>query len=208
MNKITDITPQTNHKDRCSVYINGKFAFGISDFDLLRLSLKTGQELTEAELDEILYALDETKCQDYANSLVCARMYTEKELKKKLVAKKFSEEVIKTVLSRLSEYGYIDDKAYAEAYIAEVKQKYGVYKIRQKLFEKGVPDRVIDECLAELDNKDTAVNQLKIKLRNKPVRAEDKQKMLRFLAQKGFAYDEAYDAIRIYMEEFNDIYDE
>ena len=208
MNKITDITPQTNHKDRCSVYINGKFAFGISDFDLLRLSLKTGQELTEAELDEIMYALDETKCQDYANNLVCARMYTEKELKKKLVAKKFSEKVIKTVLSRLSEYGYIDDKAYAEAYIAEVKQKYGVYKIRQKLFEKGVPDRVIDECLAELDNKDTAVNQLKIKLRNKPVRAEDKQKMLRFLAQKGFAYDEAYDAIRIYMEEFNDIYDE
>ena len=208
MNKITDITQQTNHKDRYSVYIDGKFAFGISDFDLLKLSLKVGQELSNNELQEIMYTLDETKCQDYANSLVCARLYTEKEIKKKLVAKKFSVEVIKAVIQKLAEYGYINDRAFAEAYVSETKQKYGVYKIRQKLYEKGVPEKIIDECLEELDNKGVAVNQLKIKLRNKRIITEDKQKLLRFLAQKGFAYDEAHDAIRIYMEEFNDIDDE
>jgi len=103
MNKITDITTQINNNDRCSVYINGEFAFGISQLDLLKFSLKIGKELTDAEIKEILYAVDETKCQDYANSLVCSRMYTERELRKKLTAKKFSDDVIDTVISRLSE---------------------------------------------------------------------------------------------------------
>lgn len=208
MNKITDIATQVNHNDRCSVYINGKFAFGISQLDLLKFSLKIGKELNDSELKEILYAIDETRCQDYVNSLVCSRMYTERELRKKLAAKKFSDDVIDTVILRLSEYGYVDDKAYAEMYVSEVKQKYGVYKIRQKLFEKGVPEKIIDESLQNLCNTETAVTHLKAKLRGKPLLAEDKQKILRFLVQKGFTYDESHEAIRIYMEDLDDSFNE
>lgn len=199
---------QVNNSERCSVYIDGKFAFGISQLDLLKFSLKTGQELTNAEIRDILNAVDETKCQDYANSLVCARMYTKIELHRKLKVKKFSDEVINTVISRLSEYGYVDDKTYAQTYIEETKHKYGVFKIRQKLFEKGVPEIIITECLQDLDNIDTAIKHLKLKLRNKSVDSEEKQKLLRFLAQKGFAYDEAHEAIRRYMEEIDGFYDE
>ena len=201
MSKITDIAPQVNNPDRCSVYLDGKFAFGISELDLIKFSLKIGQVLTESQINDVLHAVDETKCQDYANSLVCSRMYTEKELRKKLTSKKFTTDVIETVISRLKEYGYVDDWNYAEMYINETKQKYGVFKLKQKLYEKGVTGSVIDELLSEFDNKETAVNQLRLKLRNKPLQPDDIQKMLRFLAQKGFSYDEAHEAIRIYTEE-------
>jgi len=49
---------------------------------------------------------------------------------------------------------------------------------------------------------------LRIKLRGKPLPLEDKQKMLRFLVQKGFTYDESHEAIRIYMEDSNDNFNE
>lgn len=203
MSKITDIVAQVNNKERCSVYLDGKFVFGIGELDLLKFSLKIGQELSDSEIRTILNAVDETKCQDYANSLVCARMYTERELRKKLEQKQFSSEIINDVVLNLKEYRYIDDRNYAEMYISESKQKYGIYKIKQKLFEKGVSPEIIDDCLSEFSNTETAVSQLKIKLRCKPLLKEDEQKMLRFLAQKGFSYDEAHEAIRVYMEEFD-----
>ena len=208
MNKITDLIQQTNHSDRFSVYINGNFSFGISELDLLKFSLKVGNELSDDELDEILCTIDETKCQDYANSLVCARMYTKRELSRKLSGKSFSDDVISRVLKKLEEYGYVDDKAYTELYISEMKQKFGLYKLKQKLYEKGISSDIIEHCLNDLDNADVAVSYLRIKFRNQTIGVDEKQKALRFLAQKGFAYDDAYDAIRTYMEELNGTYDE
>ena len=207
-NKITSISPQTNHPDRYSVFINDKFAFGISAFDLLTLSLKEGNVLSDAEYKDILNSLDESKCQDYANGLISAKMYTEKKLRQKLKDRNFSDDTINIVVLRLKEYGYIDDVVYAEMFVNEVKQKYGTYKIRQKLFERGVPIEVIEEALTELDNLDTAVSHLKTKLRCKPVQSEDVPKLLRFLAQKGFSYDDAKQALSKYMEDINTLYDE
>ena len=41
------IAMQNQTQSRSSVFINGEFSFGISDFDLLRLSLKVGQEISD-----------------------------------------------------------------------------------------------------------------------------------------------------------------
>ena len=207
-NKITAITPQANHTDRYSVFVNDKFAFGISTFDLLSLSLKEGSSLSDIEYKEVLNSLNESKCQDYANSLVSVKMYTEKKLRQKLKEHNFSEDTINTVVLRLKEYGCVDDAVYAEMFVNEAKQKYGVYKIRQKLFERGVPSEIIDEALTCLDNLDTAVLHLKTKLRSTPFKDEDIPKLLRFLAQKGFCYDDAKQALNKYMEDLNTLYDE
>lgn len=202
-NKITDITEQVKNKGRFSVFINGEFSFGISDFDLLRLSLKVGQEISDEYLQEIISSLDESKCLEYASSLVTSKMYTEKNIRDKLKTKGYSTLSINNAINKLKEYKYIDDYFYAETYIDETKHKFGAYKIRQKLYEKGVPSSIIDACMVEFENSDCAVNILKTKLRGNIPLKEDIPKLLRFLAQKGFSYDESKKAIDDCMEEFN-----
>ncbi len=202
-NKITDITEQVKNKGRFSVFINGEFSFGISDFDLLRLSLKIGQEISDEYLQEIILSLNESKCLDYASSLVSSKLYTEKSIRDKLKGKGYSALSITNAVNKLKEYKYIDDYFYAETYIDETKHKFGTFKIRQKLFEKGVPSSIIDECMLDFENSDYALNVLKAKLRgNAPIK-EDIPKLLRFLAQKGFSYDESKKAIDACMEEFD-----
>lgn len=202
-NKITDIKPQVKHDGRFSVFINDKFAFGISELEMLKFSLSSGMELSDKKLNEILLALDVEKCQDYANSLVCARMYTKKELKRKLSTKGYSDETVNVVISRLAEYGYVDDFEYAKLYISEMKQKFGVYKLKQKLYEKGISSEILDRCFEDFENKDVAVKHLKTKLRGRRYEKDDIPKLLRFLAQKGFTFDESQSALRTYMEDLD-----
>ena len=202
-NKITDIKEQVKNKGRFSVFINGKFSFGISDFDLIRLSLEVGQEFSDECLEEIILSLDESKCLDYASSLITSKLYTEKSIRNKLKDKGYSALSIDSAIDKLKEYKYIDDYSYAETYIEETRHKFGEYKIRQKLFEKGVPSSVIDECMSEFENSDSALYVLKTKLRGNIPQKEELPKILRFLAQKGFSYDESKKAVNDYMEEFD-----
>ncbi len=200
-NKITDIRPQVKDESRFSVYINDQFAFGISAFDLLKFSLKVGKQITDAEKETILEALDQTKCQEYANALVCKKMYTEKELYHKLNTKGFSQDVIQNVIARLKEYKYVDDYEYTKMYIQETQEKYGVYKIKQKLYQKGIEKSLIDELTTDLENSNTAYSLLRAKLRGNRPQREAYQKYIRFLLQKGFSFEDAKTAFNTYIED-------
>lgn len=201
--KITEIKPQVRNKSRFSVFIDGEFSFGISEFDLLKLSLKQGQELTDGELIDIIKSVDESECQEYANSLVNQKLYTEKKLREKLYSKQFSSISINSVVDKLKGYGYIDDFLYAETYIEELKNKYGVMKLKQKLYERGISREIIDKCLEDFENQGTALAVLKIKTRGQKPLKDDYPKLLRFLAQKGFQYDQAKNALNTFLEEFD-----
>ena len=207
-NKITDIQPQVKHEGRFSVFINGAFSFGISDFDLLKLSLSVGDCLTDEELSDIRAALDESKCQDYANALVCRKMYTEKELYRKLSARGYTDDVCQTVIDRLKEYNYINDEEYVRLYIEEKKGQYGEFKIRQKLYEKGISRETVDNEMSDFESGDAAYLLLKQKLRGGKPKRDDRQKYIRFLASKGFSFDEAKDALNAYTEDTDGFDDE
>ena len=74
-NIITDIVPQVNSPSRFSVFIDGEFSFGISDFDLYNLRLSKGDEITEEKMAEIESIIDIDKCKNYAIDLVSRKMY-------------------------------------------------------------------------------------------------------------------------------------
>ena len=80
-NIITDIKPQVNSTSRFSVFIDGEFAFGISDFDLYTLRLSKGDEITEEKMAEIEDVISIDKCKNYAVDLVSRKMYTEMKRK-------------------------------------------------------------------------------------------------------------------------------
>ena len=50
---VTKIETQKRNKNRSSVYIDDIFAFGIDNFDLLKLKIKVGTELDSERLEFI-----------------------------------------------------------------------------------------------------------------------------------------------------------
>ncbi|CAM8951790.1 unnamed protein product [Rhodiola kirilowii] len=75
-----------------------------------------------------------------AVKLLAARAYTALELKKKLIAKRFSVNTIDAVISDFRNRGLINDSLYAEAYSQSrwSSSTWGPRRIKQALFTKGI----------------------------------------------------------------------
>jgi len=189
-NIITDIVPQVNSDSRFSVFIDGEFAFGISDFDLYTLRLSKGDEITEEKMAEIESLIDIDKCKNYAIELVSRKMYTEKEIRTKMLQKEFSQTAIDNVIDILKEYGYINDEAYATIYCEHYMLKYGVKKIAFDLKQKGVSSEIIENVTSGVKNDDTLEELIRKKVGGKELDYKEYSKTVRYFLSKGFEYED------------------
>ncbi len=138
----------------------------------------------------IEHAVDEI----YAHALKLLRMrdHTIAGLQKKLQAKFGS--VPQSVLDLLIQKKFLDDKRFAENYIARRKDR-GASLLRQELVDKGVKPELADEILSNAEfpslKQATAAKMVDWKLRV-PLESRDAARLFRALVRLG--YDE--DAIR------------
>lgn len=199
---ITAIEQQKRMEGRFNVYLDGEFAFGISDADLLGLGLFCGQELSAERIDEILASLDESRCRDYATELVAKRMYTKKEIIRKMQEKGYLKTAIQSTVAVLEEYGYLNDEVYAELYLQQYGKKYGVFKLKYDLKAKGIDEALLDKCLEGFDNSEELLELLGQKFSKRAPSYEEKAKLLRSFVAKGFSYEAVKNAIdRLWGEE-------
>jgi len=88
---------------------------------------------------------------DYALRILMRRAHSVHEMKTKLLRRADSELLAQVVLARLKESGQLDDSRYAKQFTrthAEIR-KQGKFRIARDLRARGVPDRHIDDALAE-----------------------------------------------------------
>lgn len=197
MAKITTLKIQSRDKDRCNVYLDGEFSFGISVEGVYKYGLKVGQELSKDKIDELLVE-DELKVA-YLKALNYASktLKTYSQVKTNLEKKEYSNKTINTVLEKLKSIGVIDDVEYAKRYIESVYKTQGRKLIEYKLRQKGVKKTDIDyafSCL-ELDLKESAYSVLIKRMKNKPKTKEELSKSYKYLVGRGFSYDEVTSAV-------------
>jgi regulatory protein len=127
--------------------------------------------------------------------LLTLRAHSEKELRAKLHAGGFAEEVVEQVIGRCWELGYLNDEAFARqrARLLAVGRLAGDRRIAFDLRERGIDAalsaRVIAEVRGELGEAEAAERLLRRKIRGRPVAALDereKARLARGLMGKGF----------------------
>lgn len=136
---------------------------------------------------------------DYALFMLNLRMRTEAEMREKMVARGYYQQVIDTVIIRLFEDRYLNDEHFAEVYVESMKRHkyYGAYMMKKKLFEKKVPKEIIEQKLSELV---TDADEMEIATRYtekefgklsiiKKFEYDEKQKVMRRLLSRGFGID-------------------
>ena len=128
----------------------------------------------------------------YALRLLARKGYSRAALRAKLAAR-FGE--AEAALGRLEAMGYLDDRAYARAFVETRARRYGPRKLRALLLARGVPEEVVEEVLPE-----ARVEEALAVLRRYRHR-EDKARAVRFLEGRGFPLGVALEAWRLAQEE-------
>ena len=119
------------------------------------------------------------------------------EVRTKLKALGASDPDTDTLIEELIQENFIDESRYARAFTSDKFRfnKWGKVKIRQQLRQKQVGEDEIERALDHLPEKEyhEMIQWLVVqKLKALPVdleHSEKKQKLIRFLLQKGFEYE-------------------
>ena len=159
--------------------------------------------------------LDELRRRTFARAvkLLAAKSRSVAELRERLLARKdANEEIVETVISRLREYGYLDDERFALSYASyKVKQKpVGRRRLERDLKMKKVASGVANDAL-ELVYAETPEAQLidqaiakRLRMRGRPKNRAEAKSLFDHLLRQGFGFELVSDKVRSLATDFTD----
>lgn len=207
MGSITEISVQKKNKNRCNIYIDNIFAFGVSNELIYKENLKVGMIIDEEKLKKIAYEENLINCKETALKIIERSYKTKKEMEKRLLEKGYNLEEINETLKFLERYNFINDESYTKAFIKNKTKTQGKQKIKYALKNKGVSEEIIEEELSNLDMKKEKekANILALKKYNILIKRENdkykiKEKIIRFLISRGYNYEVTKDAVKEMLE--------
>jgi regulatory protein len=141
--------------------------------------------------------LNEAGLFDYAVKSLARQMRSEADLRRLMKTRvepdTQAEATIATVLTRLKDYGYLNDASFAETYarLRQENQKFGVRRVRQDLQQKGIHTDLITETLdaryGQTDEEALAREHLERKRIRKPENPKETARVMRRLVTAGFS---------------------
>jgi regulatory protein len=150
--------------------------------------------------------LNEAGLFDYAVKALGRRMRSEAELRRLMKPRvepdACGEAAITAVLTRLKDYGYLNDASFAETYarLRQQNDKLGVRRVRQDLQQKGVHGDLIAETLearyGQTDEEALAREHLERKRIRKPENPKETARVMRRLVAAGFSTGVIYKILR------------
>jgi regulatory protein len=148
---ITALRFQKRNKDRANVYLDGQFAFGLAAIEAARL--RVGQTLSGEDIGRLQKQDEVERAYGRALNFLSYRPRSEAEVRCNLCKKSIEDEVVETVVERLTRAGLLNDREFARYWVENRMQfnPRGARALRQELWEKGVPDPIIAETLEGLD---------------------------------------------------------
>jgi len=148
-----------------------------------------------------------------AIKLLAVKSRSVAELRERLMqGKGADEQVVETVISRLSEYGYLNDERFAFGYASyKVKQKpLGRRRLERDLKMKKVESGVANEAL-ELVYAETSEEQLiekaiakRLRIRGRPRNRAEAKSLFDHLLRQGFPFELVSDKVRSLVIDFTD----
>lgn len=192
---VTNIAQQVKRPGRYSIYIDDKFAFGLSESALLESGLHTGQQLSEQQIKTLKETAGLDKLYGAALRFAVMRPRSHWEISSYLQRKDAAPEQSDPIIKRLEKVGLIDDEKFAKTWVdnRRLLKPTSRRKLRLELQQKHVPTSIISQVLAEDETSEQqTLEQLIAKKRG---RYPDQTKLMQYLARQGFGYDDIKQAL-------------
>ena len=194
--KITALEFQKQNPDRVSVFLDGRYAFGLPAIVAARV--KQGQFLSEAEI-QALQAEDTIEtAYDRALNYLSYRPRSRAEVGRYLQKRDLAESQIEAIAERLERAGLLDDEAFARYWVENREQNRpkGLSALRYELRDKGISNETIEQVLISVDVPDSAYRSAIRKAQQLAHLDEQTftKKIIEYLARRGFDYEVAREA--------------
>ncbi len=174
------------------VYVDEElFGFLQAEF-IYKYKLKSGLEIGRKELEEIKNQSDKLTCVNQALGYLSKMIRSEFQVRQYLKKHMYDDETIDEAICKLKNYGYINDEQVATLTVQSLSTKKGKNYIKKELSQKGIDKSQIALLTKNLEGQEELCETLAKKwLKNKelPLGQNEKAKLYRFLAGKGFEFD-------------------
>ncbi len=190
--RVTAIEKQ-RRKKRLNLFLDGRFALGLSTDVAAQAGLQLGDEINGETLQALREAEARADAMGAALRLLSYRPRSETELRQRLTRRGAPPVLVDSTRERLRELGLVDDAAFAQAWVdgRERASPRGQRLLRQELRAKGVNSDASRELVEGVDEADGALRasvRRAASLRGLP-RAEFRRRLGDFLRRRGFDYE-------------------
>ena len=164
---------------------------------IVDFGLRRNDEISSERMQQIQDAQSYQDTYIAAMRLLNYQMRTTAELRQRLHMKEFPPGAINRVLDKLTNLGLVDDVRFAEAFIASkvASKPIGKRELERKLREKGVSKETASQALSDVSNDETQIEfalqaaEIKIRSLKRYELKKRREKLVAFLARRGFDWD-------------------
>ncbi|CDC68387.1 regulatory protein RecX [Oscillibacter sp. CAG:155] len=187
---IERIEASRHKKGRVLVFLEDGACLRITEQELLDFGLRAGDELNDKTLQKLKEAAGVSNVKATAADLVGKRAMSRRDLERKLRDRGASEAEARYAAEWLEAIGAINDADYAAVLARHCADLgYGPQRVREKLYEKGVPRELWDDALDTLPDPAGQIDRFLVsKLRGRVPDEKEKKRLCDALARRGFAW--------------------
>ncbi len=200
------ITAKQGKGTKIHIHIDGEYLLTVDEDFWFSCGYVSGDEIDDGGLVAFKEAAGSRLAFNSAMYSLDLRDHSEREIRNKL-SRKYDEQSVDSAVEKLLDYGYVNDKRYAENLARELfeRKKFGKSRVKSELYKRGIASEVINEIIEayeednEIDNIQTIVDIISKKYYNKMIDEKSRQKVFAALVRLGYSFSD----IREAMSEFS-----
>ena len=204
MPQITAIKVNKKRPNRRSIFIDGQFAFTVSEGIFFQHNLEEGGELPDKQIKELTTADEFDKAKQAAVNLLSYRPRSIKEVSNRLVHKGWNMDLADRVTGELVDKGYLNDEEFAAIFARDkAKNKcLGPVALKSELIKTGVAQKIIEQTIEAVYSKYPADELIQRLMKKRgidldvPLVKKEKQRFINLLKRKGFTWDQMESVVR------------
>jgi regulatory protein len=195
---IREVKPSQRVQGRWLVTLEDGSLLRVSEGEVVSFALCAGRELDEDTLDRLTASARQSQTRHRALNMASARPLSKKELVDKLARKDADRDGAQQAADWLEGLGLLNDREYAVTLVRHYAAKgFGVKKLRDELYRRGVPREFWDEALAQAGSPEDTLDRLVQKrLGGQEPTRENLKKISDYLARRGFSWSDISAALR------------
>lgn len=200
--RIERLERSSHKKGRILVFLEDGGLLKVTEQEVLDYGLRAGDELEPETLARLKASAGLSDVKASAADLIGKRAMSRRDLEKKLRDKGASEAESRYAAEWLEAIGAIDDAGYAAALVRHCASLgYGPQRVRQKLYEKGVPRELWDEAMEELPEASEQIGRfLTARLRGREPDERELKRLHDTLLRRGYSWQDVREALGRYSE--------
>jgi regulatory protein len=188
--RIERIEASKHKRGRVLVFLEDGTCLKITEQELLDFGLRAGDRLDDGTLERLRAASGVSNVKAAAADLIGKRAMSRRTLEKKLKEKGASEAEARYAAEWLEAIGALNDAEYAALLVRHYSDMgYGPARMREKLYEKGVPRELWEDALETMPENDGQIDRfLQGKLRGRIPEEREKKRLTDALLRRGYPW--------------------